>query len=80
MQKSVFLAAAALLLCTCSGPRPGAVADSLSKDGRFRDLHMKNVKQLTVEGDNGEAYFSADGKKLIFQSSRAGTPATRSGP
>jgi TolB protein len=72
MQKSVFLAAAALLLCTCSGPRPGAVAESLSKDGRFRDLHMKNVKQLTVEGDNGEAYFSADGKKLIFQSSRGG--------
>jgi len=72
MRNNVLLAAAATLLCTCSGPRPGAVAESLSKDGRFRDLHMKNVKQLTVEGDNGEAYFSVDGKKLIFQSNQGG--------
>jgi Tol biopolymer transport system component len=33
---------------------------------------MKNVTRLTTEGDNGEAYFSRDGKKLIFQSSRGG--------
>jgi Tol biopolymer transport system component len=32
---------------------------------------MKNVTQLTHDGDNGEAYFSWDGKKLIFQSNRA---------
>jgi Tol biopolymer transport system component len=33
---------------------------------------MRNVTQLTFDGDNGEAYFSWDGKKLIFQSSRGG--------
>jgi len=33
---------------------------------------MKNVTQLTVDGDNGEAYFSWDGRKLIFQSNREG--------
>ena len=33
---------------------------------------MKNVTRLTNDGDNGEAYFSWDGKKLIFQSSREG--------
>ena len=33
---------------------------------------MKNVTRLTNDGDNGEAYFSWDGKKLIFQSSRGG--------
>jgi Tol biopolymer transport system component len=33
---------------------------------------MKNVTQLTHDGDNGEAYFSWDGKKLIFQSNRGG--------
>ncbi len=31
---------------------------------------MSNVTQLTFEGDNGEAYFSRDGKQLIYQSSR----------
>jgi Tol biopolymer transport system component len=38
----------------------------------FIDRHMKNVTQLTHDGDNGEAYFSWDGKKLIFQSNRGG--------
>ncbi|MDJ0832499.1 MAG: hypothetical protein QNJ69_03185 [Gammaproteobacteria bacterium] len=37
-----------------------------------RDLHMSNLTQLTFEGDNGEAYFSFDGKQLIFQSNRGG--------
>lgn len=36
------------------------------------DRHMKNLKQLTFDGDNGEAYFSADGLSLIFQSNRGG--------
>jgi len=39
----------------------------------FVDRHMTNVTQLTFDGDNGEAYFSPDGKKLIFQSSRGGS-------
>lgn len=38
----------------------------------FIDRHMKNVAQLTFDGDNGEAYFSWDSKKLIFQSNRGG--------
>jgi Tol biopolymer transport system component len=38
----------------------------------FSDRHLKNVTQLTFDGDNGEAYFSWDGKKLIFQSNRNG--------
>ncbi|MFC1549836.1 TolB family protein [Candidatus Neomarinimicrobiota bacterium] len=29
--------------------------------------HFKNIRQLTFSGENAEAYFSADGKKLIFQ-------------
>ncbi len=36
------------------------------------DKYMSNVTQLTSEGDNGEAYFSNDGKQLIYQSSRGG--------
>jgi Tol biopolymer transport system component len=34
--------------------------------------HLKNIKQLTFGGENAEAYFSSDGKKLIFQSKRDG--------
>ena len=32
--------------------------------------HLRNIRQLTFGGQNAEAYFSADGKKLIFQSTR----------
>ncbi|HUM04531.1 MAG TPA: hypothetical protein VLT90_03660 [Terriglobales bacterium] len=34
------------------------------------EKHLRNVRQLTFGGSNAEAYFSADGKKLIFQSTR----------
>ena len=43
-----------------------------SGESIFIDRHMKNVTQLTFDGDNGEAYFSPDGCKLIFQSNRGG--------
>jgi TolB protein len=36
------------------------------------ERHLKNIKQLSFGGENAEAYFSADGKKLIFQSKRDG--------
>ena len=32
--------------------------------------HLKNIRQLTFGGENAEAYFSSDGKNLIFQSTR----------
>jgi Tol biopolymer transport system component len=31
------------------------------------EKHFKDVRQLTFGGENAEAYFSPDGKKLIFQ-------------
>jgi len=36
------------------------------------EKHLGNLKQLTFGGENAEAYFSADGKQLIFQSTRDG--------
>lgn len=36
------------------------------------EKHLSNIRQLTFGGENAEAYFSADGKKLIFQSTREG--------
>jgi Tol biopolymer transport system component len=35
-----------------------------------QERHLANVRQLTAGGSNAEAYFSADGKRIIFQSSR----------
>ena len=32
------------------------------------EKHLKDVRQLTFGGENAEAYFSPDGKKLIYQS------------
>lgn len=37
-----------------------------------QEKHLRNLKQLTFGGENAEAYFSADGKQLIFQSTREG--------
>ncbi|MGI9108323.1 MAG: TolB family protein [Pyrinomonadaceae bacterium] len=34
------------------------------------EKHLRNVRQLTFGGENAEAYFSGDGKQLIFQSKR----------
>lgn len=36
------------------------------------EKHFKNIKQLTFGGENAEAYFSFDGKKLSFQTTRDG--------
>lgn len=36
------------------------------------ESHLRNIKQLTFGGENAEAYFSADNRKLIFQSKRDG--------
>ena len=35
-----------------------------------REKHIRNIRQLTSGGENAEAYFSPDGKQLIFQSTR----------
>ena len=45
-------------------PGKAAVADSL----HYADeRHFKNIRQLTFGGDNAEAYWSFDGRSLIFQ-------------
>jgi TolB protein len=44
-----------------------------TKDDPFRDpreKHLRHVKQLTFGGQNAEAYFSYDGKRLVFMSTR----------
>ncbi|MCA1816059.1 MAG: hypothetical protein LC746_06565 [Acidobacteria bacterium] len=38
------------------------------------EKHLKNVRQLTFAGENAEAYFSGDGRRLIFQSKHGALP------
>jgi len=55
------------------GPTPAARPSSPFEGTRSPlsypgERHLANVRQLTDGGENAEAYFSADGSKLIFQS------------
>lgn len=45
--------------------------NALQVEGEKR---LQNIKQLTFGGENAEAYFSPDGKRLIFQSKRDNRP------
>jgi TolB protein len=43
----------------------------ISQENKFvfeGEKHFKNVKMLTSDGENAEAYYSFDGKKLVYQS------------
>jgi TolB protein len=41
------------------------------------EKHLRNIRQLTHGGENAEAYFSPDGSRLIFQSTRDNYPCDR---
>jgi TolB protein len=50
-------------------PPNAARADSLIREG---ETHFAELWQITFGGENAEAYWSSDGTKLIFQSTRDG--------
>jgi Tol biopolymer transport system component len=52
--------------------QPGAAVLNIKAGKPFEktfdgEKHFKNIRQLTFGGENAEAYFSADGTKLIYQ-------------
>lgn len=49
--------------------RPAA-APAAEAPPASQEKHLRNIKQLTFGGENAEAYWSFDGKKLVFQSTR----------
>ena len=65
---SVFLCGILFVLCG-SVDRATTQTSSLALP---QEKHLRNLKQLTFGGENAEAYFSSDGRKLIFQSTRDG--------
>jgi TolB protein len=53
-------------------PTPGAPPVARLAPGE--EKHLANLRQLTFGGQNAEAYWSADGKRLIFQSDEGKLP------
>jgi TolB protein len=51
-----------------AGPVVHGAPDDPLRDPQ--EKHLRHVKQLTFGGQNAEAYFSYDGRKLIFMSTR----------
>lgn len=68
------LAVLILLTVACTSPvqekstQETTLPDTLKYE---QEKHLKNVRQLTWGGNNAEAYWSFDGKSLIFQSDYA---------
>jgi TolB protein len=69
---TAFLTAAALIGLAASGSLPAPVASRfpIGRPADPRERHLANLRQLTDGIENAEAYFSFDGKRLIFQSTR----------
>jgi Tol biopolymer transport system component len=55
-------------------PPNAAPADSLIRPG---ERHFRHLWQITFGGENAEAYWSADGRRFIWQSTREGWPCDR---
>jgi len=51
-----------------------SVPDSAKVDANPAETHIANPVQLTFGGQNAEAYWSKDGKKIVFQSLQPGYP------
>ena len=58
---------------TSATPAPAASA-AATDSSAGQERHLTNIRQLTDGGENAEAYFSHDGTRLIFQSTREGVP------
>jgi Tol biopolymer transport system component len=68
--KSFVAAAAAVTAIIGFSFTNSPIHQSTNSSGSER--HLRNIRQLTFGGENAEAYFSADGSRLIFQSTRDG--------
>ena len=58
------------IACGALALMPAAAQSAPAVLSTPQEKHLRNVRQLTFGGSNAEAYFSADGKKIIFQSTR----------
>jgi TolB protein len=56
------------LAAGCSSPAPLPAAPAVDALTLPQERHLRNMRQLTFDGENAEAYFSPDGSRLTFQS------------
>jgi Tol biopolymer transport system component len=70
--KTRLLGAAVLAIGATAKVRAQAPVTSIPITREPGESHLRNIRQLTNGGENAEAYFSHDGRKLIFQSTRDG--------
>jgi TolB protein len=57
------------VLLACTSFQPSTVTPTTDA---IESRHFSSIRRLTNGGENAEAYFSADGTRLIFQSTRDG--------
>jgi len=62
----------AAVACHGGGAHPAQPAPAPNSVRRPIEPHLAHIRRLTRGGENAEAYFSTDGKRLIFQSTRDG--------
>lgn len=78
MKKLVFYSfLCGIFLSSCSGNAQIGTSNKNSDSLLYpEETHFKNIQQLTFGGDNAEAYWSYDGKWLVFQRTNPndGTP------
>ena len=74
MNRTSFAAVAlfATAVFACSRSVVASPAAIVRIDAAAGESHLGNIRQLTNGGENAEAYFSPDGRWLIFQSTRDG--------
>jgi TolB protein len=59
-----------VLSAACGGAHVGTPATATPFAANAAEPRLSNLRMLTHSGENAEAYFSADGKKLSFQTTR----------
>lgn len=60
-----------------AAPGEGALGRAPANAGEFLhpdEVHLRNLRQMTFGGENAEAYWSPDGKRLILQHGGEGVP------
>ena len=77
ISRSLSLTALLVVTLACSStseqtPSTTSSSDAVTVEAFAGESRLSNIRQLTFGGENAEAYWSADGKWITFQSTREG--------
>jgi TolB protein len=70
----IVTAAFVFSLNVSAGRQAPASTPASAAPGSKVERHLRNIRKLTSGGENAEAYFSTDGTRLIYQSTRPEYP------